>query len=224
MVKVEFIEEKPKYPPYVLVEDTLGHDAYHDPEDHQPTVKTERLRSPKKQQSKIAQSKPTKFRMKAPGNTKSIGPEKAGLASWTDADVTRTYHQRKLNAFLESDPFAKILEIRQLGQLTGPVSTLPRLHSVTDAITALVTMLREANMVAGRLDPDDLLSLGFDRITKALEHIHKRLSILVGTTPATEHPPLVTPTQTRSKDSQMTLQDITVDPQMSGAAGHPGAN
>ncbi|CAI5706022.1 unnamed protein product [Peronospora farinosa] len=224
MVEVEFIEEKPKYPPYVLVEDTLGHDAYHDPEDHQPTVKTERLRSPKKQQSKIAQSKPTKFRMKAPGNTKSIGPEKAGLASWTDADVTRTYHQRKLNAFLESDPFAKILEIRQLGQLTGPVSTLPRLHSVTDAITALVTMLREANMVAGRLDPDDLLSLGFDRITKALEHMHKRLSILVGTTPATEHPPLVTPTQTRSKDSQMTLQDITVDPHMSGAAGHPGAN
>ena len=66
MVKVELIEEKPKYPPYVLVEDTLGHDAYHDPEDHQPTVKTERLRSPKKQQTKIAQSKPTAFRMKAP--------------------------------------------------------------------------------------------------------------------------------------------------------------
>ncbi|CAI5701227.1 unnamed protein product [Peronospora effusa] len=116
--------------------------------------------------------------MKAPGNTKSIGPEKAGMASWADADVTRAYHQRNLNAFLESDPVAKILEIRQLGQLTGPVSTLSRLHSVTDAITVLVTMLREANMVAGWFDPDDVLSLGFDRITTTLEHMYKRLPIL----------------------------------------------
>ena len=51
MVKVELIEEKPKYPPYVLVEDTLGHDIYHAPEDHQPTVKSESLR-PAKQQRK----------------------------------------------------------------------------------------------------------------------------------------------------------------------------
>ncbi|CAI5701821.1 unnamed protein product [Peronospora effusa] len=64
---------------------------------------------PKKQQNKIAQSKPTKFRMKAPGNTKSIGPEKSGLASWSDADVTKVYHPRKLDAFLESDPVAKNL-------------------------------------------------------------------------------------------------------------------
>ncbi|CAI5706257.1 unnamed protein product [Peronospora effusa] len=79
-------------------------------------------------------------------------------------------------------------------------------------------------MVAGRFDPDDLLSLGFDRITTTLEHMHKRLPILVDTTPATEHPPLATPTHTRSKDSQMTLQDITVGPHMYGAAGRPGAN
>ncbi|CAI5713842.1 unnamed protein product [Peronospora effusa] len=137
--------------------------------------------------------------MKATGNTKSIGSEKAGLASCTDADVTRAYHQRKLNAFLESDPVAKILEIRAGHQLRG------------------------ANMVAGRFDPDDLLSMGLDRITTTLEHMHKRLSIQVGTAPAKEHPPLVTPTHMRSKDSQMTLQDITVGPHMYGAAGHPGA-
>ncbi|CAI5709105.1 unnamed protein product [Peronospora effusa] len=172
MFEVEFIEEKPKYPPYVFVEDTLGHDAYHDPDDHQSTVKTERLRSPNKQQTKIAQSKPTKFPIKAPRKTKSIGPEKSGLASWTDADVMRAYHQLKLNAFLESDPVVKTLEIRQLGQLTGPVSTLPRLHSVTDAITALVTLLREANMVAGRFDPDDLLSLGNGTPTSGDTYTH----------------------------------------------------
>ncbi|CAI5707729.1 unnamed protein product [Peronospora farinosa] len=148
------------------------------------------VKVPEQTKNKIAQSKQTKFRMKAPGNTKSIVPEKSGLASWTDADATRAYHQRKLNAFLESDPVAKTLEIRQLGQLTGPVSTL---HGCTP-------------------------------ITTTLEHMHKRLSILVGTTPATEHPPLVTPTHMQSKDSQMTLQDITVGPHMYGASGHPEAN
>ncbi|CAI5706258.1 unnamed protein product [Peronospora effusa] len=59
MVEVEFIEEKPKYPPYVLVEDTLGHDAYHDPEDHHPTVKTERLRSPKNKARSRNPSRPS---------------------------------------------------------------------------------------------------------------------------------------------------------------------
>ncbi|CAI5716688.1 unnamed protein product [Peronospora effusa] len=223
MVEVELIEDKPKYPPYVLVEDTLGHDAYHDPEDHQPTVKTERLRSPNKQQTKIAQSKPTKFRMKAPGNTKSIGREKSGLALWSDADVTKAYHNLKLKAFLESDPVAKSLEIQLLGQLTGPVSTLSQLQTVTDAITALFTLLRDSNKVAGRIDPDNLLFLGFDRIPTTLAKIYKRMSILVGTTPAKVHLPLTTNTRSRSRDSQMKLQDIAVYPQMYEAAVHLGA-
>ena len=32
MAKVEIIEDKPKYPPYVLVEDALRHGTYHAPE------------------------------------------------------------------------------------------------------------------------------------------------------------------------------------------------
>ena len=40
MVKVKRIEEKPKLPPYVLVDETLGHDIYHAPEEHQLTANT----------------------------------------------------------------------------------------------------------------------------------------------------------------------------------------
>lgn len=75
MVKVEYIEEKPKHPPYVLVEDTLGHGIYHAPEYSQPTVHTEKLKSSKqKQHNAVAVFKPAVFKMKAVGDTKSVGP------------------------------------------------------------------------------------------------------------------------------------------------------
>ena len=89
------------------------------------------------------------------------------------------YHRHKLDTLLASDPVATALEIRPLGQLGGTVSPLPPFRTVT----ALVTLLRESNMVAGRFDPNSLFDLGFDSITSTLTNLHKRLAILVGTTP-----------------------------------------
>ena len=232
MFKVEIIEDKPNYPPYVLVEDTLGHDTYHAPEDHQLTVKTDQQWSSKqktktkKEINKIAQSKPAKLRMKAPGNTKSTGPDMSGPSTWSDADVTMVYHRRKLDVFLESDPVIQSLDIQLLWRLGGPVSTLPRLQTVTDAITALVTLLREAGMVAGNFDPDELFTLGFDKITSTLTKLHKRLGILVGIVPTKSDLPPASHVTKPSTDSQMTLQDIEVDCQarpsdLQGKQGRP---
>ena len=78
------------------------------------------------------------------------------------------YHRRKLVALLESDPVAKVLAIRLLGQLGGPVSPLPQPRTVAEAVTALVTLLREANMVAGQFEPHTLFDLGFDNIKSLL--------------------------------------------------------
>ena len=39
LVKVDYIEGKPKYPLYVLLEETMGHDTYHAPGDHRVTAK-----------------------------------------------------------------------------------------------------------------------------------------------------------------------------------------
>ena len=230
MVKVEIFEDKPKYPPYVLVEDALGHDIYHAPADHQPTEQNERPWSPKQQTPTVPKSKPKTIRLKAPADTKSVGPDtsgpstesdhqpttktgklwspqpknsntakskskqaktktpvtnkpvaptKSGLTTWSDDAVTMAYHRHKLDTLLASDPVATALEIRPLGQLGGTVSPLPPFRTVT----ALVTLLRESNMVAGRFDPNSLFDLGFDSITSTLTNLHKRLAILVGTTP-----------------------------------------
>ena len=176
MAKVEIIEDKPKYPPYVLVEDALGHGTYHAPEDHQLTVKTEQLWSQKQQTPAAATSKPQKARMKAPGDTNLMGSDTSGPSTesehrptmkhgkpgpptpkvakaaqskptrektkapansksrdaaptgppaWSDEAIAMAYHRRKLVALLESDPVAKVLAIRLLGQLGGRCHPCP---------------------------------------------------------------------------------------------------
>ena len=104
--------------------DTLGLDIDHAPEDHHPKAKYVKLRSPKQQQKTItiATSRLKKFKMEAPGDTKSVNPEISSPESsrsltWSDANITMAYHQRKLDTLLTSDPDTKSLEIHLLGQL-----------------------------------------------------------------------------------------------------------
>ena len=213
MVKVEYIEEKPKHPPCVFVEDTLGHGMYHAPGDFQPMVHTERIESPKTTKNdEAAVFKPAAFKMKAPGDTKSVGPASLSPSTWSDTDVTEVYRRRKLESFLVSDPVAKTLEIGLLGQIEGPVSTLPQPQTIAEAITALVTLLREANMVAGSFELDDLFTLGFKRINTTLIKLHKHLGKLVGINSAPRDVPLEATMEPMSQTSQMTLQDIEVRP------------
>ena len=55
------------------------------------------------------------------------------------------------------------------------MSPLPKIWKTTDAITALVTFLREAGMVAGGFEPDVLFCQGFDNIKITLQILHKCL-------------------------------------------------
>uniref|UniRef100_M4B8Y8 Uncharacterized protein n=1 Tax=Hyaloperonospora arabidopsidis (strain Emoy2) TaxID=559515 RepID=M4B8Y8_HYAAE len=101
-VKVEVLEGKSKYHPFVLAGDTLSHDTYHSPVDQKQTVKVEMPKSSKQQ--KNATFKPKKLQMKAPGDTKSVGPrpsspgtksadpELSGPLTWSDTDITMAYH------------------------------------------------------------------------------------------------------------------------------------
>ena len=43
-----------------------------------------------------------------------------------------------------------------------------------------MTLLRNAGMIVGRFEPNELIDLGFDSITTTLEKMHKRLGVLVG--------------------------------------------
>ena len=150
--------------------------------------------------------------MKALDDTTSVDPDKSKSLSWLDAEMTVVYHQRKLDALLISDPVMRVLEIRLLGQRTGPMSPRPRLRTVADAITALITLLREANMVVKRLEPDDIFTLEINRITTSLERLHKHLRILVGNTPTQTDISLAASSTQEAQKSQLTLRDIDTQP------------
>ena len=82
--------------------------------------------------------------------------------SWSEADVTTVYNQRNLDVFLKRDLVVQASEIHLVVQLTGTVLPVLLLRTLADAITALVTLLHEADRVAGRFELGDMLTLGFD--------------------------------------------------------------
>ena len=111
-VKVEIIEEKPKYPPYVLSEDTLGHDTYHAQRTNSKRRKPRclSLRNNNKTKNRNVQAETIQDKgsrrdhlvglgPSSPG-TKSADPERSGPLTWSDADITMAYHRRNLDTFL----------------------------------------------------------------------------------------------------------------------------
>uniref|UniRef100_A0AAV1UL84 Carrier domain-containing protein n=1 Tax=Peronospora matthiolae TaxID=2874970 RepID=A0AAV1UL84_9STRA len=97
-----------------------------------------------------------------------MGPAQAGPLAGSEDAVTIAYQRRKLYTKLASDPVAKTLEIKLLGQLGGPVSPLPRLRTVIEVATSLRTLVCEANMAAGMFEPNTLFDLGFNSIKSML--------------------------------------------------------
>ena len=87
--------------------------------DHRPTVKHGKPGLPTPNVLKAAQSKPARAQTKAPANSKLMDPAPTGPPAWSDEAITMAYHRRKLVALLASDPVAKGLAIRLLGQLGG---------------------------------------------------------------------------------------------------------
>ena len=67
-------------------------------------------------------------------------------------------------------------------------------------------------MVAKSFEPDDMLNLGFDRITTSLYKLHKHLGILVGNATAQTEVPLAADTTQEADKSQLTVEDIEIYP------------
>uniref|UniRef100_A0AAV1UDG5 Uncharacterized protein n=1 Tax=Peronospora matthiolae TaxID=2874970 RepID=A0AAV1UDG5_9STRA len=107
----------------------------------------------------------------------------------------------------------KVLQINLLGILEGLVSPLPRLRTVIEAVTALVTLLREAKVAAGKFELSTLSDLGFKSIKSMLEKLHKRLASLVGTATRHNNVSPAQPIPMPSSDRQMKLQDFVTQPQ-----------
>ena len=94
----------------------------------------------------------------------SFASEASEQPIWLDAEVTMNYHRHKLGAFSESDLIPEMLEIRLLSLLGVLVSTLSKLRTTLNAITAIIALLGEENMVSGGFETENLFALGFDHV------------------------------------------------------------
>ena len=152
----------------------MGHDAHRDPENYQMKMPDENMKFSKHQQVRVEHFKAKPFGMKAPDETKSVGPGKLEPLSWLDAEVIAVQYQRKLKDFLKSDTVMQVIKKRLLGQFAGSMSHLSIRRTVADDNTALSIFRREANMVPGSFEPEYMFTLVFDRITTLLESLHKQ--------------------------------------------------
>ncbi|OWZ04496.1 hypothetical protein PHMEG_00023590 [Phytophthora megakarya] len=119
-------------------------------------------RSTKKKKIKAARTK-----LKAPDS----GSEDAhkSRSTITKDLIEQAYHRKILSETLLQDPVLAIIQVRQIGDLTGPIS---KPNTSTDRLTAvkiLLDLLQEAGLVAGEFDTDALFEMELGAIQAATQ-------------------------------------------------------
>ncbi|OWY98977.1 hypothetical protein PHMEG_00030112 [Phytophthora megakarya] len=130
-------------------------------------------RSTKKKKVKAARTK-----LKAPDS----GSEDAHKPRSTIAKdlIKQAYHRKILSEILLQDPGLAIIQVRQIADLTGPISKPNTSTDRLNAVKILPDLLPEAGLVAGEFDPDALFEMELEAIQVATQALYESLKILVG--------------------------------------------
>ncbi|GMF38646.1 unnamed protein product [Phytophthora fragariaefolia] len=166
-------EDKPQPPTQVLSGTPVDLDPRQDPPTKQTKAgrerygfadsmaKPERYISPSRKSTRCggipAKQSSTRVKMKAP-DPEGEDPIQV-VPSWSDVDLEYAFHQKELRDVLALDP-------RATGKL--------------DAVKGLMSLLKEAGLVAGRFDANDLFDLDLDQIQSSTQGLFDRLKALVG--------------------------------------------
>ncbi|KAE9274615.1 hypothetical protein PF008_g29549 [Phytophthora fragariae] len=176
------LEEKPHPPPVGPSGAPADHDSHRDPPDEDPSVKTEGSSSTTtstashvSSKKKNSKRKPAKMKLKAPDADES-GETKA----WTEDQLEKIFYQKELNAFLTQDPTMKVMKPKQIGELQGPVAAPVPATNQMDGIRGLMRMLKEAGIVVGAFDANELFRLSLVTMEKSSTLLFKLLTPLVG--------------------------------------------
>ncbi|OWZ15372.1 hypothetical protein PHMEG_00010993 [Phytophthora megakarya] len=94
--------------------------------------------------------------------------------------IGQVYYRKILSETLLHDPVLAIIQVRQIGNLRGPVSKPNTSSDRLNAVKILLDLLQEAGLVAGKFDPDFLFELELVAIQSASENRFDSLKILVG--------------------------------------------
>ncbi|GMF41576.1 unnamed protein product [Phytophthora fragariaefolia] len=145
-------------------------------------AKPERYISPSRKSTRSggtqAKQASTRVKMKAP-DPEGEDPIQV-VPSWPDVDLEDAFHQKELRDFLALDRVMWMLELKQIGDLQGPLAPPQMATGKLDAVKGLMSLLKEAGLVAGRFDADDLFDLDLDQIQSSTQGLFDRLKALVG--------------------------------------------
>ncbi|KAE8881272.1 hypothetical protein PF005_g27784 [Phytophthora fragariae] len=170
--------------------------------------------------------------MKAP---ESDTEDRNGPETWTNTQLEQfedALKRKKLQAFLVEDLVMKIMRLKIVGTLQGPVTAPVVTTDKLGAIKMLMHPLKEAGIVQGAFEVNELFERDVSDITRSTMSLHLILTPLVGstkieidTTPAvsphspeyqTGSPQYASATSVADSETSVDLQRMTLGP--SGAA------
>ena len=101
-------------------------------------------------------------------------------------EVERCFYQKELKTLLSSDPVLKIMKLKLIGSLQGPVSAPSKILSQLEAIRNLMKLLKEAGLIAEAFDAQKLLESDHDQVIKAGQSLFEKLIPLTGRSNSTD--------------------------------------
>ncbi|OWY92492.1 hypothetical protein PHMEG_00038489 [Phytophthora megakarya] len=174
------LEEKPRIPLKAATTATadidMNLDLYTTDEETTKSKSTKSVaatRSSKKKKVKIARTK-----LKAPDSeSEDVNKPRSTIAKDM---IEQAYYRKILSETLLHDPVLAIIQVRQIGDLTGPVSKPNTSLDRLNAVKILLDLLQEAGLVAGEFDPDSLFEMELGAIQASTQDLYDSLKILVG--------------------------------------------
>ncbi|KAG6590614.1 uncharacterized protein IUM83_18274 [Phytophthora cinnamomi] len=135
--------------------------------------------------------------MKAP-DLDEEDPKDPG-SGWSEAALEFAFRRAELRDFIVQDPVMRILDLKQIGHLQGPIAAPATADSKLVAAKNLMHLLKETGLVAGQFDPNDLFDLDLDQIQASTHGLFDKLRVLVGEIPATSLPRVPDPGSASTK-------------------------
>ncbi|OWZ07925.1 hypothetical protein PHMEG_00019614 [Phytophthora megakarya] len=94
--------------------------------------------------------------------------------------IDQAYYRKVLSETLLQDPVLAIIQVRQIGDLTGPVSKPRTSADRLNAVKILLDLPQESGLVAGEFDPDSLFYMELGAVRSAIHDLFDSLKILGG--------------------------------------------
>ncbi|OWY97356.1 hypothetical protein PHMEG_00032132 [Phytophthora megakarya] len=109
-------------------------------------------------------------------------------SGWSVEDLKYSYHRKELRDFVCQDPVMTILKRKRIAEPKDPVTAPAVVTNKLDAVTVLIKLLKEAGMIPGSFDTDDLFDLDLAVIQTTSRDLFEKLKILFDEVPRIADP------------------------------------